>query len=152
MKHQDTAQQIIKAVGGKDNINSVYHCVTRPRFDLKSNEKVDNGALKQLDKVMGTNISGDQFQVIIGNDVSKVFDAMVKEEPSIQQNADNKQAKPEKSKNVILNIFETIAGVFAPIFAGHNSRRYVKRVTGPVRFTGMDVRWYRHISYPVRDW
>ncbi|WP_308721642.1 beta-glucoside-specific PTS transporter subunit IIABC [Paenibacillus polysaccharolyticus] len=115
MKHQDTAQQIIKAVGGKDNINSVYHCVTRLRFDLKSNEKVDNGALKQLDKVMGTNISGDQFQVIIGNDVSKVFDAMVKEEPSIQQNADNKQAKPEKSKNVILNIFETIAGVFAPM-------------------------------------
>ena len=115
MKHQDTAQQIIKAVGGKDNINSVYHCVTRLRFDLKSNDKVDNGSLKQLDKVMGTNISGDQFQVIIGNDVSKVFDAMVKEEPSIQQNADNKQVKPEKSKNVILNIFETIAGVFAPM-------------------------------------
>ena len=40
---------------------------------------------------------------------------MVKEEPSIQQNADNKQDKPEKSKNVILNIFETIAGVFAPM-------------------------------------
>ncbi|PZT56796.1 beta-glucoside-specific PTS transporter subunit IIABC [Paenibacillus silvae] len=115
MKHQDTAQQIIKAVGGKDNINSVYHCVTRLRFDLKSNDQVDNTALKQLDKVMGTNISGDQFQVIIGNDVSKVFDAMVKEEPSIQQNADNKQPKPEKSKNVILNIFETIAGVFAPM-------------------------------------
>ncbi|WP_145331618.1 beta-glucoside-specific PTS transporter subunit IIABC [Paenibacillus xylanexedens] len=115
MKHQDTAQQIIKAVGRKENINSVYHCVTRLRFDLKSNEKVDNGALKQLDKVMGTNISGDQFQVIIGNDVSNVFDAMVKEEPSIQQNADNKQAKSDKSKNVILNIFETIAGVFAPM-------------------------------------
>jgi PTS system beta-glucosides-specific IIC component len=115
MKHQDTAQHIIKAVGGKDNINSVYHCVTRLRFDLKSNDNVDSGALKQLDKVMGTNISGDQFQVIIGNDVSKVFDAMVKEEPSIQQNADNKQAKPEKSKNVILSIFETIAGVFAPM-------------------------------------
>ena len=62
MKHQDTAQQIIKAVGGKDNINSVYHCVTRLRFDLKSNDQVDNGALKQLDKVMGTNISGINFR------------------------------------------------------------------------------------------
>lgn len=115
MKHQETAQEIIKAVGGTNNINSVYHCVTRLRFDLKNNDKVDNNSLKKLDKVMGTNISGDQFQVIIGNDVSKVFDAMVKEHPAIQQSTENKQPKPEKSKNVILNIFETIAGVFAPM-------------------------------------
>ena len=39
MKHQETAQEIIKAVGGTNNINSVYHCVTRLRFDLKNNEK-----------------------------------------------------------------------------------------------------------------
>lgn len=115
MNHQETAQEIIKAVGGTNNINSVYHCVTRLRFDLKNNDKVDNNSLKKLDKVMGTNISGDQFQVIIGNDVSKVFDAMVKEHPAIQQSSENKQAKPEKNKNVILNIFETIAGVFAPM-------------------------------------
>lgn len=58
MKHQETAQEIIKAVGGTNNINSVYHCVTRLRFDLKDNDKVDNGSLNKLDKVMGTNISG----------------------------------------------------------------------------------------------
>ncbi|MGC5773125.1 beta-glucoside-specific PTS transporter subunit IIABC [Paenibacillus pabuli] len=115
MKHQETAQEIIKAVGGTNNINSVYHCVTRLRFDLKNNDKVDHNSLKKLDKVMGTNISGDQFQVIIGNDVSKVFDAMVKEHPSIQQSTENQQPKPEKNKNIILNIFETIAGVFAPM-------------------------------------
>ncbi|KQY94054.1 PTS beta-glucoside transporter subunit IIA [Paenibacillus sp. Root52] len=115
MKHQETAQGIIKAVGGTDNINSVYHCVTRLRFDLKDNDKVDNGSLKQLDKVMGTNISGDQFQVIIGNDVSKVFDAMVKDHPAIGQSTETKQPKPDKNKNIILNIFETIAGVFAPM-------------------------------------
>jgi len=115
MNHQETAKNIVKAVGGKDNINSVYHCVTRLRFDLKDNDKVDNGTLKNLDKVMGTNVSGDQFQVIIGNDVSKVFDAMVKEEPALQQSQDNKTAKPEKKQNVILSIFETIAGVFAPM-------------------------------------
>lgn len=98
MKHQETAQEIIKAVGGTNNINSVYHCVTRLRFDLKDNEKVDNGSLKKLDKVMGTNISGDQFQVIIGNDVAKVFDAMVKENPAIQQTTENKEPKSDKNK------------------------------------------------------
>ncbi|GAS82507.1 beta-glucoside-specific PTS transporter subunit IIABC [Paenibacillus amylolyticus] len=115
MKHQETAQEIIKAVGGTNNINSVYHCVTRLRFDLKNNDKVDNGSLKKLDKVMGTNISGDQFQVIIGNDVAKVFDAMVKEHPAIQQTTENKEPKSDKKQNVVLKIFETIAGVFAPM-------------------------------------
>ncbi|WP_145148630.1 beta-glucoside-specific PTS transporter subunit IIABC [Paenibacillus xylanexedens] len=115
MKHQETAQEIIKAVGGTNNINSVYHCVTRLRFDLKNNDKVDNGSLKKLDKVMGTNISGDQFQVIIGNDVAKVFDAMVKEHPAIQQSTENKEPKSDKKQNVVLKIFETIAGVFAPM-------------------------------------
>ena len=64
---------------------------------------------------MGTNISGDQFQVIIGNDVAKVFDAMVKENPAIQQTTENKEPKSDKKQNVVLKIFETIAGVFAPM-------------------------------------
>ncbi|WP_433707050.1 beta-glucoside-specific PTS transporter subunit IIABC [Paenibacillus illinoisensis] len=115
MNHQETAQEIIKAVGGTNNINSVYHCITRLRFELKDNDKVDNGTLKKLDKVMGTNISGDQFQVIIGNDVPKVFDAMVKEHPALQQSSEKKETKLDNKKNVILKIFETIAGVFAPM-------------------------------------
>ncbi|MGG4129450.1 beta-glucoside-specific PTS transporter subunit IIABC [Paenibacillus illinoisensis] len=115
MNHQETAQEIIKAVGGTNNINSVYHCITRLRFELKDNDKVDNGTLKKLDKVMGTNVSGDQFQVIIGNDVPKVFDAMVKEHPALQQSPEKKETKSDNKKNVILKIFETIAGVFAPM-------------------------------------
>ncbi|MEK4436809.1 beta-glucoside-specific PTS transporter subunit IIABC [Paenibacillus sp. FSL K6-2862] len=115
MNHQETAQEIIKAVGGTNNINSVYHCITRLRFELKDNDKVDNGTLKKLDKVMGTNISGDQFQVIIGNDVPKVFDAIVKEHPALQQSPEKKETKSDNKKNVILKIFETIAGVFAPM-------------------------------------
>lgn len=115
MNHLETAQEIIKAVGGTNNINSVYHCITRLRFELKDNDKVDNGTLKKLDKVMGTNISGDQFQVIIGNDVPKVFDAMVKEHPALQQSPEKKETKSDNKKNVILKIFETIAGVFAPM-------------------------------------
>lgn len=98
MNHQETAQEIIKAVGGTNNINSVYHCITRLRFELKDNDKVDNGTLKKLDKVMGTNISGDQFQVIIGNDVPKVFDAIVKEHPALQQSPEKKETKSDNKK------------------------------------------------------
>lgn len=119
MSHQKTAQEIIKSVGGVDNVDSVYHCITRLRFELKDNNKVDKQSFKKIDKVMGTNVSGDQFQVIIGNDVPKVFDALVKEYPVLQQAKESQdkdpEKKPEKKQNVVLKIFETIAGVFAPM-------------------------------------
>ncbi|WP_042201047.1 beta-glucoside-specific PTS transporter subunit IIABC [Paenibacillus camerounensis] len=115
MKHQETAQQIVQSVGGVDNVNSVYHCVTRLRFELKDNSKADQAALKKLDMVMGTNISGEQFQVIIGNDVPKVFDEMVKAYPALKQSGEGSKKKDGKKQNVILKIFETIAGVFAPM-------------------------------------
>ncbi len=115
MKHQETAQQIVQSVGGVDNVSSVYHCVTRLRFELKDNSKADQAALKKLDMVMGTNISGEQFQVIIGNDVPKVYDEMVKAYPALKQSGESSKKEDGKKQNVILKIFETIAGVFAPM-------------------------------------
>ncbi|CAM4397927.1 beta-glucoside-specific PTS transporter subunit IIABC [Paenibacillus typhae] len=115
MKHQETAQQIVQSVGGADNVSSVYHCVTRLRFELKDNSKADQAALKKLDMVMGTNISGEQFQVIIGNDVPKVYDEMVKAYPALKQSGESSKKEDGKKQNVILKIFETIAGVFAPM-------------------------------------
>ncbi|WP_151737756.1 beta-glucoside-specific PTS transporter subunit IIABC [Paenibacillus tengchongensis] len=117
MNHQETANKIVEGVGGAKNINSVYHCITRLRFDLKDNGKADKKQLESLDKVMGTNISGDQFQVIVGNDVPKVFDALVKEYPALKDSkgGEGKEDKDNKSKNVISRVFEFIASVFAPI-------------------------------------
>lgn len=120
MNNQETAKKIVEAVGGTDNINSVFHCITRLRFDLKDNQKVDQTTLKSLDKVMGTNVSGEQFQVIIGNDVPKVFDSLVEQYPTLQNNEnkikkDETTGKSTKKKNVISSIFDVISGVFAPI-------------------------------------
>lgn len=120
MNHQETAKKIVEGVGGKGNIHSVYHCITRLRFELKDNDKADKKALEGLDKVMGTNIAGDQYQVIIGNDVPKVFDALVKEYPQFQENK-APGTNDKKSKNVISRLFEFIASVFAsllPAIAG----------------------------------
>ncbi len=119
MKQQETARQIVDFIGGVDNINSVYHCVTRLRFDLKNDSKVDTNGLQQLDKVMGTNISGDQFQVIIGNEVAQVFNAMVEQYPTLKNGeasaSQSKERKDSPKKNAISSLFEFIASVFAPI-------------------------------------
>ncbi|MDO3408505.1 beta-glucoside-specific PTS transporter subunit IIABC [Saccharibacillus sp. CPCC 101409] len=118
MNPQETAKQIVESVGGIGNINSVYHCITRLRFDLKDQGKADQAALKQLDKVMGTNIAGDQFQVIVGSDVSKVYDAMTKEYPALKADAAPPAAgtaEDKKKGNPVSRLFDFIAGVFAPI-------------------------------------
>ncbi|MEF2965688.1 beta-glucoside-specific PTS transporter subunit IIABC [Paenibacillus sp. M1] len=114
MNYQETAKKIVEGVGGKSNINSVYHCITRLRFNLKDNDKADKRALEGLDKVMGTNIAADQYQVIIGNDVSKVFDALVKEYPELQEKK-AAETSEKKSKNAISRLFDFIASVFASI-------------------------------------
>ena len=83
---------------GEENIQHVIHCMTRLRFNLHDNSKVDRKKLEKVAGVMGTNISGDQFQIIIGNDVPKVYNAILGNS-SIK--ADSNSKKSRKNKNVI---------------------------------------------------
>ena len=133
MKYEKDAPQIVAGVGGIDNIRSVYHCVTRVRFDLIDNSKADSTALKAITPVMGTNVQGDQFQVIIGNDVARVFEAMTTAYPALKTMAPgangeggasaaaaatastDANGKPVKRPNPFSRLLDFIAGVFAPI-------------------------------------
>ncbi len=65
-KYTQEAQAIIDAVGGVDNISAATNCVTRLRFALKDESKVDNAALEAVDMVKGSFSTAGQFQVIIG--------------------------------------------------------------------------------------
>ena len=83
LKYDKDAAAIIAAVGGEANIDSLYHCVTRLRFGLKDNSKADQAALTAISPVMGVNEAGSQYQVIIGNDVPDVYNAIVAELPRL---------------------------------------------------------------------
>lgn len=76
MDHNKTAKDILQLVGGEENVQKVFHCMTRLRFNLHNPKKVDREKLEQVPGVMGTNISGDQFQVVIGNDVQEVYNVI----------------------------------------------------------------------------
>ena len=67
------AQQIIAAIGGADNVAAVTHCMTRLRFVVKDNERVDSATLKGLKGVLGVVRSDNQCQVIVGNTVSQAY-------------------------------------------------------------------------------
>lgn len=79
MNYRETAKEILANVGGSENIESVIHCVTRVRFVLKDEKKANDEAVKKIDGVMGLIKSGGQYQVVIGNEVDNVFDAVLKE-------------------------------------------------------------------------
>ena len=76
--YTDLANDIVEHVGGKENIGKLVHCVTRLRFSLKDESKADDDYLKQRDGVVTVVKAGGQYQVVIGNHVPDVYDAVIK--------------------------------------------------------------------------
>ncbi|MGG1227815.1 beta-glucoside-specific PTS transporter subunit IIABC [Bacillus halotolerans] len=112
MDYDKLSRDILQLAGGEENVQRVIHCMTRLRFNLYDNSKADRSQLEQLPGVMGTNISGEQFQIIIGNDVPKVYQAIVRH----SNLSDEKSAgSSSQKKNVLSAVFDVISGVFTPI-------------------------------------
>ncbi|MFH0346528.1 beta-glucoside-specific PTS transporter subunit IIABC [Bacillus vallismortis] len=112
MDYDKLSKDILQLVGGEDNVQRVIHCMTRLRFNLHDHSKADRGQLERLSGVMGTNISGGQFQIIIGNDVPKVYQSMLQH----GNLSDEKSAGSSSQKKSVLSaVFDVISGVFTPI-------------------------------------
>ena len=77
-KYTNLAQDIVKNVGGKENINNVFHCITRLRFNLKDESKANDEFFKNNDEIVTLMKSGGQYQVVIGNHVPEVFEEVTK--------------------------------------------------------------------------
>jgi PTS system beta-glucosides-specific IIC component len=73
------AYDIIKGVGGPDNVKNVIHCITRVRFYLNDFSRADDAAVSHLDGVIDVARAGGQYQVVIGAAVNDVYDAIVKQ-------------------------------------------------------------------------
>ncbi|MEG0695038.1 MAG: beta-glucoside-specific PTS transporter subunit IIABC [Erysipelotrichaceae bacterium] len=97
------ASDIIENVGGKDNIISVLHCVTRLRFKLKDDSLANTDALKKMSGVVTVMMAGGQYQVVIGNHVDDVFKVVCKQagiDSGVTVTTDQKD-KPKGFKAVI---------------------------------------------------
>lgn len=75
--YTELAKDIVAHVGGKENVTNVRHCVTRLRFVLKDESKADTDYLKQRDGVVTVVKAGGQYQVVIGNHVPDVYEAVL---------------------------------------------------------------------------
>ena len=112
MKYHELAQDILRHVGGKENMVSLVHCATRLRFKLKDSSKADAEALKANPGVIMVVESGGQFQVVIGNHVHDVWLA-VREAAGITDDSEPVAVKGEKT-SVLGQVIDVVSGIFAP--------------------------------------
>ncbi len=111
MDTKKTATEILKEVGGKDNIKEMFHCVTRLRFYLRDTKVVDLEKIKKIDGVLGAQFSNDQLQIIIGNEVGDVYDAAYAQTGFIH----NEETLAQKKKFKATGIFEVMAAILIPV-------------------------------------
>lgn len=108
--YKELATRILEFVGGKDNVNRVYHCQTRLRFTLADEEKADIKALEQLDGVRKVMISSGVFQIVIGTDVADVFEEL---EPLVGEKKE--ASEREQKKGVVDTVVDFVSSIFMPV-------------------------------------
>nr|WP_263326497.1 beta-glucoside-specific PTS transporter subunit IIABC [Neobacillus sp. Marseille-Q6967] len=116
MKYEQLAKDIIDNVGGRDNVNSVVHCITRLRFRLKDESKANTDVLKNMEGVVTVMKSGGQYQVVIGNHVPDVYKAVVDVGGFQSQSpvdADGGDKQKSSFIDIISSIFTPVLGVLA---------------------------------------
>ncbi|MEH2922739.1 PTS transporter subunit EIIC [Samsonia erythrinae] len=112
MGKNDVIQSIINLVGGNENINKVWHCMTRLRFDLIDESKVQTDAIKSLPGILGAQHQSDQFQIIIGPQVNEYYEQLSARLTA----ATTAQPDEQKAKKGLVSLFmDTVSGVFGPI-------------------------------------
>lgn len=119
MNYSNLAKNLLHLVGEQDNVHALTHCATRLRFTLNDNSQADKAQIQALDGVLSVVESGGQFQVIIGNQVSHVHQALqallsgevTSESP--QAKAAAKESKPKVG--LMSQVFEFISGSLSPL-------------------------------------
>lgn len=114
MKEQVVAKEILKHIGGKENIKSIEHCATRLRIIVKDKEKIDEKAIENIDGVKGQFFAAAQYQIILGTGfVNKVYAEIVGGSESLATSSAKEDAYANMS--LLQKISRTFGDVFVPI-------------------------------------
>lgn len=111
-KYHALAAEIVKNVGGKENVLGLVHCITRLRFTLKDESLANDETLKNMDGVVTVMKSGGQYQVVIGNHVPEVFEDVM---PLLSLSEGNAPEEEKKSGRLLDRAIDVVSGIFQPI-------------------------------------
>ncbi|MDN6617556.1 MAG: beta-glucoside-specific PTS transporter subunit IIABC [Enterococcus sp.] len=121
-KYRELAEKIVENVGGKDNINSLTHCITRLRFKLKDESKANDDVLKNMDGVVTIMHSAGQYQVVIGNHVGQVYEDVV----DMTGLGGESSAPVEASGSLFDRLIDVISGIFQPFLGALSAGGMIK--------------------------
>lgn len=113
-KYENLARDIVRNVGGKENVISLTHCITRLRFKLKDESIANDEVLKGMSGVVTVMKSGGQYQVVIGNHVPEVY-ADVLPLVGLSESEGTKDEGPKKKESLFNRAIDVISGIFQPI-------------------------------------
>ena len=114
-KYQADVQTLLRAIGGRENIQAVSHCMTRMRFVLADPAKADTAAIEAIPAVKGTFTQAGQFQVIIGNDVAIFYNEFTAYAGIEGVSKDAVKAVAQTNQSLLQRIMGTLGEIFAPI-------------------------------------
>lgn len=114
-KYTEDSKELLRLVGGKENIAAVSHCITRMRFVLSDSSKADIEAIEAMKVVKGSFTQSGQFQVIIGNAVADFYNDFIEVAGIEGVSKDAVKQAAKKNQNLLQRIVSVLAEIFAPL-------------------------------------
>lgn len=114
-KYAEDAKELLRLVGGKENIAAVSHCITRMRFVLVEPAKADVKAIEALKTVKGSFTQSGQFQVIIGNTVADFYNDFTKIAGIEGVSKEEAKQAAKQNQNLLQRMVAALAEIFAPL-------------------------------------
>ena len=114
-KFTSDATELLAAIGGKENIVAVSHCITRMRYVLGDPAKADIKRIEAIPSVKGTFTQAGQFQVIIGNEVADFYDDFTAVSGVSGVSKAEVKSMSKQNQNVLQRLMTSIAEIFAPL-------------------------------------
>ncbi|MFR2847964.1 MAG: PTS glucose/sucrose transporter subunit IIB [Hungatella hathewayi] len=144
--YHELAAEILKLIGGKENISFFTHCVTRLRFNLKDQSLADEEAIGKLNGVLGTKIQNGQFQVIIGNKVNEVYAAFC-ELAGLEKDGINENLDLGIARKITRNALGNHQRLLCSRYSGCRRRRCPEGNSHSGEHLRMDVRRFRSLYH-----
>lgn len=138
-KYTELAQDIIKNVGGKENISSVKHCVTRLRFHLKNEDIANTDYLQRRDGVVTVVKAGGQYQVVIGNHVPDVYEEVLKAGGLADGGSLDIDEGDGQKGNLFDRFIDVISSLFQPFLGPLAAAGILKGITALLAASGMEA-------------
>ncbi|MDD3026448.1 MAG: beta-glucoside-specific PTS transporter subunit IIABC [Erysipelotrichaceae bacterium] len=133
-KYENLAKEIVKNVGGQENIISLVHCITRLRFKLKDESIANDDVLKNMDGVVTVMKSGGQYQVVIGNHVPYVYEDVCK---VANISSDKVSEEPQEKGSLFNRLIDVISGSFQPFLGALCGAGMIKGLNALFIFLGL---------------